>query len=340
MKPSEYRVLIRGAGELASATAFHLYRQGFESILMLERRYPKAIRRYVCFSEAILDGTTKVQGVRGRFVRNVDEVEEANRSGDIAVAALALEDVLPNWQPQIFIEAAMLRKNWGLKRGIAPVVIALGPGYVARKDCDAVVDTVRGPEVGAVLEDTGEVLRDSPPAKIMGYSGERAVKAVRDGIFFTQQKIGAQIERGERIGTVVSVYGIEDFRQGVPVDASYPVKARISGVLRGLLRDGVPVKNGDRIADIDPRGNTDDLDHISDKSMRVADGVLEAVVGLLAEFSHRGSLPKTKRAGSARRKKAPAKTAAGVGRKPPAKSGGQPAVRSQAKAAAKGSKTG
>jgi xanthine dehydrogenase accessory factor len=340
MKPSEYRVLIRGAGELASATAFHLYRQGFESILMLERRYPKAVRRYVCFSEAILDGTTKVQGVRGRFVRNVDEVEEANRSGDIAVAALALEDVLPNWQPQIFIEAAMLRKNWGLKRGIAPVVIALGPGYVARKDCDAVVDTVRGPEVGAVLEVTGEALRDSPPAEIMGYSGERAVKAVRDGIFFTQQKIGAQIERGERIGTVVSVYGIEDFRQGVPVDASYPVKARISGVLRGLLRDGVPVKNGDRIADIDPRGNTDDLDHISDKSMRVADGVLEAVVGLLADVSHRGSPPKTKRAGSARRKKAPAKTATGVGRKTHAKSGGKPAMKSPTKAAAKGSKTG
>ena len=340
MKPSEYRVLIRGAGELASATAFHLYRQGFESILMLERRYPKAIRRYVCFSEAILDGTTKVQGVRGRFVRNVEEVEEANRSGDIAVAALALEDVLPSWQPQIFIEAAMLRKNWGLKRGIAPVVIALGPGYVARKDCDAVVDTVRGPDVGAVLEDTGEALRDSPPARIMGYSGERAVKAVRDGIFFTQQKIGAQIERGERIGTVVSVYGMEDFRQGVPVDASYPVKARISGVLRGLLRDGVPVKNGDRIADIDPRGNTDDLDHISDKSMRVADGVLEAVVGLLAEFSHRGSPPKTKRAGSARRKKVPAKTAAGGGRKPHAKSGAKPAMKSPAKAAAKGSKTG
>jgi xanthine dehydrogenase accessory factor len=340
MKPSEYRVLIRGAGELASATAFHLYRQGFESILMLERRYPKAVRRYVCFSEAILDGTTKVQGVRGRFVRNVDEVEEANRSGDIAVAALALEDVLPNWQPQIFIEAAMLRKNWGLKRGIAPVVIALGPGYVARKDCDAVVDTVRGPEVGAVLEDTGEALRDSPPAEIMGYSGERAVKAVRDGIFFTQQKIGAQIERGERIGTVVSVYGIEDFRQGVPVDASYPVKARISGVLRGLLRDGVPVKNGDRIADIDPRGNTDDLDHISDKSMRVADGVLEAVVGLLADVSHRGSPPKTKRSGSARRKKAPAKTATGVGRKTHAKNGGKPAMKSPTKAAAKGSKTG
>lgn len=183
----------------------------------------------------------------------------------------------------------MLRKNWGLKAGIAPVVIALGPGYVVRKDCDAVIDTVRGPQVGAVLEDTGERLRDEPPAQILGYAGERSVKAVRDGIFFTHHKIGGEVGQGERIGTVVSVYGVEDFRQGVPVDASYPVTARIAGVVRGLLRDGVPVKKGDRIADIDPRGQTDDLDHISDKAHRVAEGVHEALMGLLAEVAQRQS---------------------------------------------------
>lgn len=287
MKNTDYRVLIRGAGELASATAHHLYSQGLHNILMLERRYPKAVRRQVCYSEAILDGTKQIQGVVARFVANVEEVEAANRAGEIAVAALDLEDVLHTWQPKIFVEAAMLRKNWGLKPDLAPVVIALGPGYVARKDCDAVVDTFRGPQVGAVLEDTGERLADEPPAQIMGYSGERVVKAVRDGIFFTHHGIGDQVERGERIGTVVSVYGIEEYRQGVPVDASYPVTARISGILRGLLRDGVPVQTGDRIADIDPRGVTDDLDHISDKSHRVAEGVHEAVMGLIAEATRR-----------------------------------------------------
>ncbi len=324
MKPSDYRVLIRGAGELASATAQHLFVQGFETILMLERRYPKAVRRQVCFSEAILDGETTVQGVRGLFARNVPEVLDANRAGAIAVAALDLEDVLHQWQPQIFIEAAMLRKNWGLRRGIAPVVIALGPGYVARKDCDAVVDTVRGPQVGAVLEDTGERLRDEPPAQIMGYADERAVKAVRDGIFFTQQKIGAHVDRGERIGTVVSVYGVEDFRQGVPVDASYPVTARISGVLRGLLRDGVPVKRGDRIADVDPRGRTDDLDHLSDKSLRVAEGVLEAVLGLIAEGNRRGASSRSRSTAKTKRK---APTAAG------------PAKKSESRSKAKGAST-
>ena len=342
MKPSDYRVLIRGAGELASGTAHHLYTQGFHNILMLERRYPKAVRRQVCFSEAILDGSTKVQGVLGRYVRNVDEAEAANEAGAIAIAALDLEEVLHSWQPKIFIEAAMLRKNWGLKREIAPVVIALGPGYVARKDCDAVVETVRGPQVGAVLEDTGDRLRDEPPAEIMGYGGERAVKAVRDGIFFTQLRIGGQVERGERIGTVVSVYGVEDFRQGVPVDASYPVTARISGVLRGLLRDGVPVKKGDRIADIDPRGNTEDLNNISDKSRRVAEGVHEALLGLIAEMERRRPKARKKSgpAGSKTVKKAkpgPTRGTKGSARKssPPKKVKANPKPKAATKSAAK-----
>ncbi|HOC42092.1 MAG TPA: selenium-dependent molybdenum cofactor biosynthesis protein YqeB [Thermoanaerobaculales bacterium] len=290
MMGGDYRVLIRGAGELASATAQHLYSQGFPRILMLERRYPKAIRRQVCFSEAILDGIQTIQGIRARFARNLEDVERIHDAGDIAVSVMALDDTVEKWRPDIFIEAAMLRRNWGLTRELAPVVIALGPGYVAKRDCHAVVETFRGPDVGAVLDDTGDELEDEPPAEIMGFAEERVLKAIRDGIFFTQKRIGDIVERGERVGTVVSVYGVEEFRKGVPVDASYAVTARISGVIRGLLRDGVPVKAGDRIADIDPRGRTDDLDHISDKSRRVAEGVHEALLGLVA------NLPKKKRA--------------------------------------------
>jgi len=282
MNPADYRILIRGAGELASATAQHLHSQGFPRILMLDRKYPKAVRRMVCFSEAILDGTQTIQGVKASFAPSLEAVEEIHGRGEVAIAVLNFEDTIAAWKPDVFIEAAMLRRNWGLTRDLAPVVIALGPGYVAKKDCHAVVDTVRGPQVGAVFDDTGDYLEDEPPAEIMGYAEERVVKAIRDGIFFTQRDIGDEVERGERIGTVVSVYGVEDFRRGVPVDASYAVTARISGVIRGLLRDGVPVKANDRIADVDPRGTTDDLDHISDKSHRVAEGVHEALLGLLS----------------------------------------------------------
>lgn len=290
MNAGDYRVLIRGAGELGSATAHHLYGQGFRRILMLDRRYPKAVRRRVCFCEAVLDGATRVQGVNARFVQDLDEVELVQSVGDIAVTVMPIQDALSGWRPDIFIEAAMLRRNWGLTSDVAPIVIALGPGYVAGPDCHAVVDTFRGPRVGAVLEEAGEALDDEPPATIMGFARERSLKAVRDGIFFTQKNIGDEVERGERIGTVVSVYGVDDFRRGVPVDASYAVTARIGGVIRGLLRDGVPVRAGDRIGDVDPRGRTDDLEHISDKAHRVAEGVHEALLGLLDGLETREGL--------------------------------------------------
>lgn len=276
-------ILVRGGGELASATAHHLHGAGFRRILMLERRYPKAVRRSVCFSEAVFDGIKHVQGVTARLASDLSQVDFIHRLGDISVAVLPLEDVLGAWRPGVFVEAAMLHHNWGLTTSAAPVVIALGPGYAAGQDCHAVVDTFRGPQVGAVLEDTGEHLLAEPPADIMGYSRERVLKAARDGIFFTSRNIGEEVERGERVGTVVSVYGVEDYRRGVPVDSSYAVKARIAGVLRGLLRDGVPVREDDKIGDVDPRGRTDDLDHISDKARRVAEGVHEALVSLLEE---------------------------------------------------------
>jgi len=285
MEAGELRVLIRGGGELGSGTAHHLYSHGFHRILILERKFPKAVRRQVCYSEAVHDGAQTVQGVTGRFAADVEQVEFIHRLGDIAVASMELEDVLESWKPDVFVEAAMLRQNWGLTPKAAPVVIALGPGFVAGKDCHAVVDTVRGPQVGAVLEDTGEHLIDEPPADIMGYSKERVLKAVRDGLFFTRREIGDEVERGELIGTVVSVYGVEDYRRGVPVDSSCSVTARIGGVVRGLLRDGVPVKRGDKIGDVDPRGRTEDLDHVSDKTRRVAEGVHEALLRLLDDRS-------------------------------------------------------
>jgi xanthine dehydrogenase accessory factor len=281
------RILIRGAGELASATAYQLHRAGFGRILMLERRYPKAVRRRVCFSEAVFDGVKHLDGVTARHARDLDQAEFIHRLGDIAIAVLPLDEVLASWKPDVYIEAAMLHSNWGLTRDMAPIVIALGPGYTAGQDCHAVVDTHRGPAVGAVLEDTGEHVVDEPPATILGYSDERVLKAARDGVFFTQHRIGDEVEIGQRIGMVVSVYGAEDYRRGVPVDSAYAVKARISGVIRGLLRDGVPVAKGDKIGDVDPRGHTADLDHISDKARRVAEGVHEALLGLIAEGAAR-----------------------------------------------------
>lgn len=271
------RVLIRGAGELGSAAAAHLARQGLGRILLVERPFPKAVRRNVCFSEAVFDHAKTVEGVTARFLMLLAEVERVHQLGDLAITTQPLREVLECWPPDIYVEAAMQRVNWGLTRELAPLVIALGPGFQASRDCHAVVETVRGPRLGRVLSG-GQCLEPAPPAEIMGFAQERVIKAQRAGIFRTAKEIGDRIEQGEKIGVLVLLFAREDLYRGVPVDSEYPVIARISGVIRGLLRDGVPVEAADKLGDIDPRGLTEDLSHISDKAKRVAEGVAEAIV--------------------------------------------------------------
>ncbi|MBI5280331.1 MAG: EF2563 family selenium-dependent molybdenum hydroxylase system protein [Candidatus Solibacter usitatus] len=271
------RVLIRGAGELGSAVATLLASQGFSRLLMVERPFPKAVRRHVCFSEAVFDHAKTVDGTTARFVMMLSEVDRIGALGDVAITTQPLQEVLAAWPPDIYVEAAMLRHNWGLTRDLAPLVIALGPGFQAGSDCHAVVETVRGPDLGRVLS-AGQVLPPAPPAEIMGFAQERVIKAQRTGIFRTSKDIGDRVEQGEKVGVVVLLFAREDLYRGVPVDSEYPVVARIAGVIRGLLRDGVPVDAGDKLGDVDPRGFTGDLAHVSDKAQRVAEGVLEAIV--------------------------------------------------------------
>ncbi len=271
------RILIRGAGELGSAVAVHLARQGVGRILLVERAFPKAVRRNVCFSEAVFTRGKTVDGVTARFVMLLSEVDMLHELGDLAVTTQPLPEVLAAWPPDIYVEAAMLRSNWGLTKDIASLVVALGAGYLAGRDCHALVETVRGPQLGRVLSG-GQSLPSEPPAEIMGFAQERVIKAQRPGIFRTNHDIGDRLEQGEKIGVVVLLFAREDLYRGVPVDSEYPVVTRIAGVIRGLLRDGVPVEAGDKIGDIDPRGKTGDIEHVSDKAQRVAEGVLEAIV--------------------------------------------------------------
>jgi xanthine dehydrogenase accessory factor len=271
------RVLIRGAGELGSAVAAHLAQQGCEQILLVELPFPKAVRRNVCFSEAVFDHAKTVDGVTARLVMDLREIPSVFARGDLAITTFPLSQVVAAFAPQVYVEAAMLRYNWGLTMDLAPLVIALGPGYQAGKDCHVVVETVRGPQLGRILQE-GEELAPAPPAEIMGYSQERVIKAQYRGIFHTSRQIGDRVDQGEKIGFISLLVAREDLYRGVPVDDDFPVIARVSGVLRGLLRDGVPVEVGDKLGDVDPRGITSDLAHISDKARRVAEGVLEAMV--------------------------------------------------------------
>ena len=66
-------IVVRGGGDIATGTIHKLYRCGFK-VVILEIENPSSIRRAVCFSEAIYDEKSIVEGVVCEKANNIDEI--------------------------------------------------------------------------------------------------------------------------------------------------------------------------------------------------------------------------------------------------------------------------
>ena len=230
-------VLIRGAGDLASGAALRLHRANFP-VVMTDLPQPTAIRRTVCFSQAIRFGKTTVE--------DPDETASCR-----------------TWlHPEVLVDGILAKRNLGTKITDAPLVIALGPGFCAGRDCHAVIETMRGHTLGRVIWDGEPIPNTNIPGLIGGFAGERVLRAPDTGIFHQLRDIGALVTVGETVGEV----------NGLPMSCT------IAGVLRGILPDGTPVTKGMKSGDVDPRAKVENCYTVSDKASAIAGGVLEAIL--------------------------------------------------------------
>jgi xanthine dehydrogenase accessory factor len=255
-------VLIRGAGEMASGVAHRLHQSHFK-VCMLEISRPIAVRREVSFCEAVYDGEKEIEGVRSKLISGPKEIRPLWEEGNIPI--LVDPDGRKTRQflkPDVLIDAILAKKNLGTHIHNAPLVIGLGPGFNAGKDVHIVIETNRGHDLGRmILKGTAEP-DTGIPGNIGGYTIERVLRTLKKGIFRPQKSIGDRITKG----SVVAV--VDDF----------PVIARINGVVRGLVREGVEVKKGMKVGDIDPRGKREFCFTVSDKARSIGGGVLEAIL--------------------------------------------------------------
>lgn len=257
-------IVIRGAGELATGVACSLYRARFRRILMLETASPLAVRRQVSFCEAVHERTMTVEGIAALRVTGTAELGAAWASGRIAVRVDPRGESIRCCRPDILIDATVAKRNLGLSVADAPLVIALGPGFVAGQDCHVVVETNRGHNLGRLFR-AGTAEADSGvPGNIGGYTTERVLRAPDDGVCSAARQIGDRVRRGEVVGRV---------------DAT-PVIASIDGVLRGFIRPGSQVSRGLKIGDIDPRGEPSYCRTLSEKARSLGGSVLEAVLAV------------------------------------------------------------
>ena len=273
-------VVIRGAGDIASGIALRLFRVGMQ-VVMCDLAVPTSIRRTVCFSEAIRLGETRVEGVRGVLCADAASARAALASGDVAVLVDPEAACARELAPDVLVDAILAKRNLGTTRDMAPVVIGVGPGFTAREDCDAAVETMRGHYLGRVYYEGSPIPNTAVPGLIGGYAGERVMRAPADGVFEPCVEIGAQVTAGDVCATV----------------AGEPMCATIDGVVRGLLQAGVPVRKGMKCGDVDPRCHPEYIESASDKALAVGGGVLEAILALSGAAAEKGAVAEKGAAG-------------------------------------------
>ena len=265
-------VLVRGAGDLATGTILRLHNCGFR-VLAVECARPLAIRRRAAFCEAVFDGTATVEGVTARLIDRIEQADAVWNAGEIPLIVDETAVCAAACAPAVLVDAILAKRNLGTTRDMAPITIGLGPGFTAGGDVDAVVETMRGHRLGRVIYEGAALPNTGVPGPIAGFAAERVIHAPASGAMtFVRSPepvdIGSIVQKGQTIGFVGGV----------------PVTATLDGVLRGLIREGYPVTEGLKIADIDPRAQeVQNCTTVSDKARAIAGGVLEAMLHLAGE---------------------------------------------------------
>lgn len=261
-------IVVRGGGDIATGTIYKLIKCGYD-VLVLETDRPSAIRRNAAFSEAVYEGSWKVEDVTARLAENLEEAKEIMAAGDVAVMIDPFCRVLKQIKAAALVDGILAKKNLGTNPAMAPVTIALGPGFTAGEDVDAVIETMRGHQLGRVILKGSAIPNTGIPGNVGGVTKERVIYSPAEGILKNVRRITDTVEKGEVIAYVETTEG------------KVEISASISGLLRGMIRDGYQVTKGFKIADIDPRiSEYENCFTISDKARCIAGGVLEAILYL------------------------------------------------------------
>lgn len=261
------KVVIRGGGDLATGVAEVLYQSGFK-ILILDIEKPSSIRRSVCFSEAIYDGVTKVENIICKKVENENEIEKCWNEKIIPIMVDEKGEIIKKIKPDVVVDSIIAKKNLGTTKEMAPITIALGDGFEAGKDVDIVIETMRGHNLGRIITSGRAMKNTGIPGEIKGVSKDRVIYSLANGIFSSVKKIGDTVQKDEIIGYVGDV----------------EIRGKISGVLRGIIREGYEVTENMKIGDIDPRiEEKSNCFTISDKARSLGGAVLRAIMFRLKE---------------------------------------------------------
>lgn len=260
-------IIIRGGGELAAAAAVYLHNSGFR-VLMLEKPYPTSTRREVSFADAVYDGKKTVARVECKRADTFKDAEKWLKDGLVVVMVDPKGKHIPYFRPKVLMDGIMANENRGTNKNMAEHTIALGPGFCAGRDVDAVIETMRGHNLGRIIYE-GYSYRDQGKLSLVDAAGAvgQLIFSPMAGKVETLCSISRVVKKDE---PVARIHGEDGSVQ--------EIRAEIPGILRGIVHNGCPVKQGQKIIDINPVMSREDCFTLSDKARCIAGSVLQAVM--------------------------------------------------------------
>ncbi|MCL4530181.1 MAG: hypothetical protein M1282_12285 [Chloroflexi bacterium] len=258
----DLRILIRGANDVGSAVAHRLFLAGY-SVAIHEAPQPTTTRRRMSFTDAIFDGHAVLDGVESRLIKRLYLLRNALAAHRaIPVVVTDFHGLLRTFLPQILVDTRM-RKHLQpeSQRGPVEFTIGLGPNFIAGETIDIAIETNWGESLGQIIERGATSPLQGEPREIDGHARDRYVYAPLAGTFHTSLQIGDAVVQGQEVARI---------------DAA-SLLAPVTGILRGLTHDGVPVTQKTKVIEVDPRALNAQVSGIGERPARIAEGVVNAI---------------------------------------------------------------
>ncbi len=247
---------------MATGITHRLFMAGITRIIMTEIAQPLAVRRGVAFCEAVNKGFMEVEGVRAELIQDYGSVDDVWKRGCVGVIIDPAWEIVTKLKPDVVVDAIMAkRKNTGTRVTEAPLVIGVGPGFTAPGDVHVVIESNRGHDLGRLIYEGQAEPFTGKPGATEGFTDERVLRAPKAGRVKQVKAIGDSVRKGDVVLYVDEV----------------PVRAAISGIVRGSIRE-IDVVQNEKVGDIDPRAAHSNCFTISDKARAIAGAVLEAIM--------------------------------------------------------------
>jgi len=257
--------VVLGCGDVGSAVAHTLHRAGFATVL-IDEADPPWPRRGMAFVDAWYVGSADLAGVHACFcasVRSIPVVLEHRET--IAATTWSWRGVAAALAPVALVDARVAKRSAPARlkphEPSSLLTVGVGPGYRVGEHVDVAVETAWGERLGTVVEQGGTQPFDGQTHALGRAGRERFAWAPRAGRFHTQARIGECVAAGDVVAMLEAL----------------AIVAPIAGALRGLSARGARVVAGQKLVEVDPRGDPALCFGIGERPARIAAGVVEAL---------------------------------------------------------------